>query len=71
MIAEHTGAIFQSWHDFKNSVAAEMRLLFLWPFRDDNFLLPEYCGIGHSPVLLQWLKLHLSMFCSKSEMVGP
>jgi len=71
MIAEHICAFFQSWHEFKNSVAAEIRLLFLWPFRDDNFLLSDYCGIGHSPVLLQWPKLHLSMFCSKSEMVRP
>jgi hypothetical protein len=53
MIAKHIGAFFQSWHEFKNSVAAEIRLLFLWPFRDDHFLLSEYCGIGHSPVLLQ------------------
>jgi hypothetical protein len=71
MIAEHIGAFFFFFLEFKNSVAAEIRLLFLWPFRDDNFLLSEYCGIGLSPVLLQRPKLHLSMFCSKSEMVRP
>jgi hypothetical protein len=43
---------------------------YFWGHSED-FLLPEYCGIGHSPLLLQWPKLHLSMFCSKSEMVCP
>jgi hypothetical protein len=71
MIAKHIGAFFQSWNEFKNFVAAEIRLLFLWPFRVDHFLLPEYCGIDHSLLLLHWLKVHLIVFCSKSEMMGP
>lgn len=70
MIAAHIGAFFQSLHEFKNSVAADQALVFVaiqrWPFP-----LPEYCGIGHSPALLQWPKLHLSVFCSKSEMARP
>jgi len=70
MITEHIGAFFQFSHEFKNSVAAEIGLLFLWPFRDDHFHFLSIVELAAPQVLFQWYKLHLSVFCSKSEMVG-
>ena len=60
-----------SWHEFKNSVAAEIRLLFLWPFRDDHFHFLNTVELAAPKVLLHWPPLCLNVLCSKSEMVHP
>jgi hypothetical protein len=56
IIHKHIDALVPSWHEFQNSVVAEIRLLHSQPFTNNYFHFFITVGLAASEVLLQRLK---------------
>ena len=68
------GALVPSWHEIKNSVTADIRLLYSQPFMNNHFIFLLIINAVPSLVFLHWFtissSLHPALPCVRDVLSG-